>query len=102
MNSLFNKECSAGDGWRFLLFNQRRNPFAAVGDDVERIVFFVEFALLAVLENGSIKQAARLDGGESRWELGSGDEIADDGGPEAGERFVGAAVFSVLAAGRYV
>ncbi len=54
---------------------------------------FVQFSFLAEAENGG------LDGGEGGGEVLGGDEIADDGGPEAGEGFVVAAVFGVLPAG---
>ena len=72
-----------------------RDPLAtgeAIGYDVVGIEGLVEFALLAVAQDGG------FDGGERRGVVSGGEEVCHDLGPEAGEGFMIAGVFGVLAA----
>ena len=68
----------------------------AVFHHVEGIKRFVEFTLLAVLEDGG------MDGVEVRGEGLRGDEVCNDVGPKAGEGFVITGVFGILAADGHV
>ena len=75
------------------------NPFAAgaaIVDYIERIEAAEAVAIRAEVFHGV------CDGSEARRELAGANGFGDEAGPEAGERFVVAAGFSVCGADRFV